>query len=134
SPFARNSSNLRAPELDLVPWCKNRVHNSFNRFEGCMQDSSPLIATFINSDGEPIGEVHWAMQRQSKLYPDDDLIREVLKIIPVRMDPKISSVSLKWFTDCYPACTSDPPLFNGSTTWTQGDEHTTEALFTHQWT
>jgi hypothetical protein len=134
SPFARNSSNLRAPELDLVPWCKNRVHNSFNRFEGCMQDSSPLIATFINSDGEPIGEVHWAMQRQIKLYPDDDLIREVLKIIPVRMDPKISSVSLKWFTDCYPACTSDPPLFNGSTTWTQGDEHTTEALFTHQWT
>ncbi|MFC8348786.1 hypothetical protein [Streptomyces sp. NPDC057280] len=134
SPFTQETSSVGTTELDLVPWCKNRVHNSFNRFEGCMQDSSPLIATFIDGDGEPIGEVHWAMQRQIKLYPDDDLIREVLKIIPVRMDPGIKAVSLQWLTDCYPACTSDPPLFNGSTTWTQGDQHTTEALFTHEWT
>ncbi|MCX4742470.1 carbohydrate-binding protein [Streptomyces antibioticus] len=134
SPFASKSPFARVTDLDLVPWCKNRVHNSFDRFGGCIHDSSPLIATFVKTDGTFLGEVQWAMERQIKLYPDDDVIREVLKIIPVKMDPAIQSVSLKWFTDCYPACSSDPPLFSGATTWTQGDLHTTEALFTHEWT
>ncbi|MFE0774518.1 hypothetical protein [Streptomyces sp. NPDC058861] len=116
----------------IVPWCDTTPGKNINRFEACLWED---ITVELFKGATPIGKSMWIARQQIKNYPNEASFNQQIFFDPITMDPTIQALTLNLTSTCMPAAECNTTNINwvGSNTWTVGDKHTANVIFTNQW-
>lgn len=119
-----------------VPWCKTAPGSDFQytRTQGCLRGGYALYVR--DSNGDVIGGGNVKIVQEIKLETNSQQFTTWTEFSLPDLTGVASATLDTYFEDCWAMsdCTADPPgAWDGSTTWTQGDQHTATRTDTYSW-
>ncbi|MCX4598575.1 Tat pathway signal protein [Streptomyces sp. NBC_01549] len=132
----KKSVATAAAGSEPVPWCKTAPGSPFQytRTQGCLRGGYALYAR--NTDGDVIGGGNVKIVQEIDLDPNSEKFTTWTEFSLPDLVGVPSATLDQYFENCWAMsdCTADPPgAWTGSTTWTQGDEHTASRTDTYSW-
>ncbi|MFE3526749.1 Tat pathway signal protein [Streptomyces sp. NPDC059161] len=131
---APKSFNSLAAGAEPVPWCKTAPGSNFQytRTQGCIKGG---YALHVTKDGAVIGGGNVKIIQEIKLDPTSQQFVAWTEFSLPDLTGVPSATLDLYLQDCWATsdCTASPGGWNGSTTWAQGDQHTTTRTDTFSW-
>ncbi|WP_328672263.1 Tat pathway signal protein [Streptomyces sp. NBC_00328] len=132
----RKSVATAATAAEPVPWCKTAPGSPFQytRTQGCLRGGYALYAR--NTDGVVIGGGNVKIVQEIDLDPNSERFTAWTEFSLPDLVGVPSATLDQYFENCWAMsdCTANPPgAWTGSTTWTQGDQHTASRTDTYSW-
>ncbi|WP_051735288.1 hypothetical protein [Streptomyces sp. NRRL B-3229] len=130
------SVGSQAVSSEPVPWCKTAPGSDFQytRTQGCLRGG---YALYVKDDnGDVIGGGNVKVVQEIKLDPTSNQFTTWTEFSLPDLTGVASATLDDYFEDCWAMsdCTADAPgAWNGSTTWTEGDQHTASRTDTYSW-
>ncbi|MFE0739629.1 hypothetical protein ACFW2N_32650, partial [Streptomyces sp. NPDC058855] len=130
------SLGSHAASSEPVPWCKTAPGSDFQytRTQGCLRGG---YALYVKDDnGDVIGGGNVKVVQEIKLEPTSNQFTTWTEFSLPDLTGVASATLDDFFEDCWAMsdCTADAPgPWSGSTTWTEGDQHTASRTDTYSW-
>ncbi|MEV5534498.1 Tat pathway signal protein [Streptomyces prunicolor] len=125
-----------AASAQPVPWCKTAPGSDFQytRTQGCLRGGYALYVR--DSNGDVIGGGNVKIVQEIKLETNSQQFTTWTEFSLPDLTGVATATLDNYFEDCWAMsdCTADAPgAWDGSTTWTKGDQHTATRTDTYSW-
>ncbi|MFF4501593.1 Tat pathway signal protein [Streptomyces sp. NPDC001401] len=125
-----------AASSEPVPWCKTAPGSDFQytRTQGCLRGGYALHVK--DNNGDVIGGGNVKIVQEIKLEPTSQQFTTWTQFSLPDLTGVASATLDNFFENCWAMsdCTADAPgAWSGSTTWTEGDQHTASRTDTYSW-